>query len=342
MGTEPGRVSGYATAPAAIVGGRPTEPRKRTNHLFAGPDYPVVHPGIFPHNVRAAEMATIRQWLTFDVDGGWGTDEFETAIPEGYTFPERWATADDRYDARDILDANRELLDWAAAQRLAILREGYVLGDVRVDRADAGGIRFAVEFRNGTNGHSVPTGFDAERLVFLQIDVMDASGRVVFRSGDRDPNGDVRDTHSLYVHNGELPRDKFLFSLQSKFLTRMIRGGEREQVLAVNYSPSPLPFLRPSTRSTVLLARPVGARKHRQTIPPLTSLWPEYEVDASALRGTSGPYTARIQVIAQMIPINLIPEIKDVGFDYFMSPRAVADAVVAGAQVLWDRTVELR
>jgi hypothetical protein len=287
-------------------------------------------------------MATIRQWLTFDVDGGWGTDEFETAIPEGYTFPERWATADDRYDARDILDANRELLDWAAAQRLAILREGYVLGDVRVDRADAGGIRFAVEFRNGTNGHSVPTGFDAERLVFLQIDVMDASGRVVFRSGDRDPNGDVRDTHSLYVHNGELPRDKFLFSLQSKFLTRMIRGGEREQVLAVNYSPSPLPFLRPSTRSTVLLARPVGARKHRQTIPPLTSLWPEYEVDASALRGTSGPYTARIQVIAQMIPINLIPEIKDVGFDYFMSPRAVADAVVAGAQVLWDRTVELR
>jgi len=341
MGREPGRASGYDTAAAAIVGGRATRPRKRTNHIFAGPDYPVVHPGIFPHNVRAAEMARIREWLTFDVDAGWGTDAFENNIPEGYTFPDRWRTADDRYDAREVINANRDLLGMAAEQRLALLRAAYILGDVRVDRADAGGIRFSVEVRNGTDGHNVPTGFDAERLVFLEVEVMDADSNVVFRSGDRDPNGDLRDSHSLFVHNGELPRDKSLFSLQSKFLTTMIRGGEREQVLAVNFSPSPLPFLRPSTRSTVLLARPVGARKHRMTIPPLKSLWPEYRVDDGALRGSRGPYTARLRLIAQMIPVNLIHEIEGVGFDYWMSPRAVADAVVNGAQVVWDRTVEL-
>ncbi|MGD2067372.1 MAG: multiheme c-type cytochrome [Gemmatimonadota bacterium] len=342
MASEPGRVSEYEQAPAAIVGGQPTRPRKRTNHLFAGPDYSVIHPGIFPHNVRAAELATIREWLRFDVDAGWGTDAFEDTVSLDFEFPERWAFPDDRYDAREIIEENRDLLAWAGEQRLAVLRAGYVLGDVRVREAGPGGIAFDVEIRNDTDGHNVPTGFDAERLVFLQVDVMDADGNVVFQSGDRDPNGDVRDSHSLYVHNGELPADDQLFSLQSRFLVRMARGGEREQVLAVNYSPSPLVFLRPSTRSTVLLGRPVGARKHRMTIPPLTSMWPSYQVDGDALRGTRGPYTARLRLIAQMIPVNLLNEIKVVGFDYWMSPRAVADAVVEGAQVLYEREVELR
>lgn len=342
MGTEPGVPSGYATGPAAIVGGVPTTPRKRTNHLFAGPDYPIIHPGIFPHNVRASELATIREWLTFDVDAGWGTDEFEENIPDDYEFPDRWEFADDRYDAREIIDENQELLDMAAEQRLSLLRAAYRLGNIDVREAGPGGIRFSVDVENGTDGHNAPTGFDAERLVFLQVTVRDADGNVVFRSGDRDPNGDVRDDHSLYVHDGELPRDSQLFSLQSKFLTRMVRGGEREQVLALNYSPDPLPFLRPSTRSTVLLARPVGARKHRLTIPPLGSVQASYSVSRSQLQGTQGPYTAQIRLIAQMIPVNLVAEIQHVGFDYYMAPRAIADAVVDGAQVLWDETVELR
>ena len=342
MASVPGEISPYPEAPAAVVGGVPTRPRKRTNHMFAGPDYPIIHPGIFPHNVRATELATIREWLRFDVDAGWGTPAFEDTVSLDHDFPERWAFPDDRYDAREILDDNEALMAEMEEQRYQVLRAGYELGEVRVRKAGPDGIAFDVEVRNGTTGHNVPTGFDAERLVFLQIDVMDADGNVVFRSGDRDPNGDVRDSHSLYVHNGELPVDDYLFSLQSKFVVRMARGGEREQVLAVNYSPSPLVFLRPSTRSTVLLGRPVGARKHRKTIPPETSYWPTYEVDADALEGTRGPYKARVRLIAQMIPVNLISEIQDVGFDYWMSPREVADAVVEGAMTLYDREVELR
>ncbi|MFQ5568275.1 MAG: multiheme c-type cytochrome [Rhodothermales bacterium] len=342
MGREPGVASGYDETPAALVGGQPTRPRKRTNHMFAGPDYSVIHPGIFPHNVRAAEMAEIREWLTFDVEQGWGTDAFEDSIPDNFEFPERWQFADDRYDARDIIEENMALLDEANAQRLAVLRAGYVLGDVDVERADPNGIAFKVEVRNGTNGHNVPTGFDAERLVFLQVTVTDADGKVVFVSGDRDPNGDVRDLHSLYVHNGEMKLDKYLFSLQSRFLVRMVRGGEREQVIPANYSPDPLPFLRPSTRSTILLGRPVGARKHRQTIAPLKAKWASYRVKRKDLEGSRGPYTANIKLIAQMIPVNLVNEIQGVGFDYFMSPREVADGVVAGAQILYDRDILLR
>ena len=110
--------------------------------------------------------------------------------------------------------------------------------------------------------------FIAERLVWLFVEVQDKNGNTIFRSGDLDPNGDVRDSHSLYAHNGDLPLDKQLFTLQSRFLTRNVRGGEREQVLAVNFSVDPLPFIRPSTRSTVLTGQPAGARIHRYSIPP--------------------------------------------------------------------------
>ena len=237
MGTQPGVDGSYGQGPAALVGGVATTQRKLTNHYFAGPDYPIIHPGIFPHNSAAiveesqkddptAEgLATIREWLTFDYRAGWGTDEFEDNVSEDYEFPERWQSIDDRYDAWEIIKDNLELLEWGAKQRLAILKVGYRLGEIETVQADEQRIRFKVEVKNGTDGHGVPTGFDAERLVWLQVTVTDRNGEIVMKSGDLDPNGDVRDLHSLYVHNGELPLDKQLFSLQSKFITRNLRGG---------------------------------------------------------------------------------------------------------------------
>ena len=340
MGTEPGVPSDYAKGPAAVVGGRPTASRKITNHMFIGPDYSVIHPGIFPHNTQASEMATIRQWLTFDYEAGWGTDDFEIDLSESYRFPSHWRSADDRYDARDIIEANLELLREANRARKKVLQAGYQFGEVIVDKAGKGDLAFRVEIRNATEGHGVPTGFDAERLVFLRVTVRDSNGDIVFRSGDMDPNGDLRDAHSLYVHNGELPLDKQLFSLQSKFLTRMVRGGEREQVLALNYSPDPLPFLRPSTSSTILTGRPRGVRKHKQGIEPLGSRWAKYKIPRTILTG-SGPYTARLEIVAGMIPVNLIDKIKIVGFDYGLSARDIAERVVAGHLVLWEGEVVL-
>ena len=77
MGKIPGVKSGYAFGPAAMVGDKPTPPRKLTDHRFAGPDYSVIHPGLFPFNVKAQELATMREWLQFDYRAGWGTDAFE-------------------------------------------------------------------------------------------------------------------------------------------------------------------------------------------------------------------------------------------------------------------------
>ena len=389
MGKEPGKVladksdpdfekKNYAFGPAAKVGSLRTESRKLTNHMFVGPDYSVLSPALFPLDIRAIKeehekddvrargMATIREWLMFDWKAGWGLDSFEDEVDDDYEFPERWESLDDRYDAREIITDNLRLLKEIEIERLKLLRNGYKIGEIEITQSGSKGLKFVVQVKNGTDGHNVPTGFDAERLVWLYVTVIDSEGKVVKVSGDLDPNGDLRDLHSLYVHNHELPIDKELFSLQSKFLTRNIVGGEREQVLPVNYSASPLIFLRPSRNSTVLLGRPNGARKHKTTIEPNGERWASYTVTKKQLATGKPPFKAVIQLKAAMVPVNLVDIIKGVGFDYNMSARDVSDVLayghvdnegniiiwdedsddpvdnqVAGHQIIWEREIGL-
>ncbi|HWF17957.1 MAG TPA: multiheme c-type cytochrome [Verrucomicrobiae bacterium] len=341
MGLIPGKKSGYAEEPAAIVGGVPTKPRRRTNHMFAGPDYSVVNRGFFPHNDKAAALATMREWLTFDDKAGWGTDEFENHVPKDYKFPPRWTSVDDRYDARAILNDQYKLLADIQKQRLTILRQGYQLGDLVVEQANSKGLKFKIQVKSGTDGHNVPTGFDAERISYMQVFVTDPADKSVFKSGDLDPNGDVRDLHSSYVEEGKLPLDPYLFSLQSRFLTSNVRGGEREQVLAINYSVDPLPFIRPMPFAMNFTGRAAGARIQRRGIEALSSRWANYKVKASELTGP-GPYKVRIRFLAGMVPVNLISEIKVAGFDYNMSPREVADAIKNGQSLLYDKEITLQ
>ena len=338
MGIEPGIPSGYARGPAAKLRGIYTRPRRITSHRFVGPDYSVVHPGIYPHNPEAQELATLEEWLEFDHEAGWGSDEFEENLVRAQKFPERWRDMEERYEAREILDRQLALLQEVDEKRLTLLRHGYKIGGIVTDAADRNGIQFRVEVLNGTTGHNVPTGFTTERLVFLRVTVRDAEGRVVMRSGDLDPNGDVRDSHSLYVHNGELSRDEQLFSLQSRFITRNIRGGEREQVLSVNTSLDALPFLRPETFASVLTGRPGGVRIHKLSIEPGGHRWAHYQVSGEELGG-AGPYRAKVELVAGMVPVNLVNAIKGVGFDYGLSARAIAARIVAGHQVLWARDI---
>ena len=352
MGTKPGVPSEYAFLPAAKINGQYTEPRKRTNHMFAGPDYSIVHPGLFPHlGETDYKLANMSEWLKFDYEAKWGSKEFEDSYralgkalkSEGRedeipVFPEPWDSRSNRKKASKIIESQHELLAKYADAQLAVLRAGYVMGDIVLDEWNSDGLAFHVEVKNGTDGHEVPTGFIAERSLFLEVTVTDSEGAVVFQSGDTDPNGDIRDTHSLYVHNGELPLDEQLYSLQSQFIVRLARGGEREQVLAINHSADPLPFLRPSTTSTIITGRPTGARIHRKTLQPRESRPANYLISAEDLSGKP-PYAARVRMISGMVPPNLIDEIQHVGFDYGLSAREVADRIVEGRRVLWDKEV---
>ncbi len=336
MGKVQGKKSGYDFGPAAVVGGEETKPRKLTNHYMAGPDYPLVHPGIFPHNGEAQQMATLKEWLQFDVAGGWGTDKYEDSVTDATKFPKRWEAVDDRYDAREILDSQFELLKWARTQRLEVLRNGYKLDDIVTEKADSGGIGFKVRVWNGTDGHNVPTGFTGERLVFLQVTVKDRDGKVVFKSGDRDPNGDLRDHYSTFVRSGEVELDPYLFSLQSHFVVQNGRGSERERIIPIPYPSISLPRVLPSPVSLVFTGEPPTERNHRKGIEPNGERWAEYKVDSNALTG-KGPYSASVKLIAQPIPANIVGEIQSVGFDFGLSARQVVDAVVAGAEVLWEK-----
>ena len=426
MGKVQGRNEGYEYGPAAVVQGIPTKDRRVTNHFFAGPDYSLIHPGIFPHNVEAAEMASLEDWLEFDWKAGWGTESFEEmaeiaeqpldALDEaltsalealssddsinlqdaedayldlaeaieleagekaaviykklgkslstlsesktpskalveaalaaathlrvklGMTYAEtnNWGDIVDREDAAAIMEAQLERLEWAKDQRFEVMRNGYLLGDIQVAESSPDNFKFGVDVINGTDGHGVPTGFDAERLVFLQVTVTDSKGNPVFLSGDRDPNGDVRDSHSLYVRNGEVEKDDQLFNLQSKFIVRLGRGGEREQVLAVNTSVSALPFVRPEARATILYGRPLGARKHKKTIEPLGRRRANYSIDTDKLKAGE-TYNINVKLIAQMIPVHLIPAIQESGFDYNMTPKQLAEGVVEQAMTLWEK-----
>ncbi len=346
MGRSPGKAEGYSMAPAAVVGNVKTRSRKHTNHMIAGPDYSIIHQGLFPHHIDAIReengakddgLATIAQWLQFDDTAGWGTPKFEQTVTDDTQFPEPWGDLVVRKKARSILNDQQQLLHEAALQRLQVLRAGYHLGEIEVEKADCRELHFEVLVSNITLGHGVPTGFDAERIVFLRTMVWDPNKRLIFQSGDLDPNGDVRDSHSLYVHNGKLPLDRQLFSLQSRFVIRNVRGGEREQVLPVPFSLDPLPYIRPTTRPFTVLGRPIAARKHKQNIEPCGTRTAKYRLNGRQLRG-SGRYVIRVQLIAGMVPANLIHAISSVGFDYGMSAKQVADAVVAGHLVLYEET----
>lgn len=339
MGPTPGINSSYPLASAAIVRGEPTKPARRTNHMFAGPDSSVVHPGIFPINPEAQEFAKPEEWLTFDVEAGWGTEKFEANVPKNAKFSGIWTDPEERKAAREIIDQQLKLLEENRSAATTLLRNGYGLGDVKILEKD-NGLKFEVEVKNLTDGHSVPSGLIAERNVFLQISVTDAEGTVMFRSGDLDPNGDVRDTHSLYVHDGSLPRDEQLFNLRSPILAGTIYGGEREQILPANYSLNPLIFMRPSDTSAVLFGGIRDLRLQKKSIEALGKRWASYNVDSKLLTGRA-PYYLNIKLVAGQLPPHLISAISDVGFEYGLTARAIGEKLVDFYRVLWEKDVAI-
>ncbi len=342
MGKVPGEAKGFDNAPAAIIGKTETKARRRSNHYFAGPDFSVLHPGIFPHNPDAVLLATYEQWMLFDHKKGWGTDEFEDNVADDYVFPAFWQDQDLRFEAREILNEQFKLLKWAKGQRQTLMKAGYKVDKVVVDEANMrDGLKFRINLRNAVKGHNAPTGFIHERMVFFQIVVKDSSGKVVFLSGDRDPNGDLRERYSRYVSNGEAKYDKQLFNLMSHFMARTFFGGERTQLRFIAFSTTTRPFIRPPTNPTAIFMRPNGARSKKNSIEPGGDRWAEYVVDPKLL--TPGEtYTVNMKLIAQAMPAYFIAVNAGVGLDYKFSLRELTKRVVDLSMNLWESTETIK
>ncbi len=305
MGAVPGKPLGYAAGHAAYLADKPFgEKRKISNHMFWGPGFSIAHPGIFPHNPKAARY-TPRQWLAFDERAGWGTETFENNLPEGAVFPPPWDNADDRRDARKIIDENLARLDKKRAAAIQTMEGGLeIIGPKFQHRPVAGRpLTFSYRVCNTSEGHNLPTGsLGAQPQLWLNVVLIDPDGRRVWESGYLDHHGDLADMHSVDVAEHRVPADHQLFNLQTKFLINNVRGTDREVALPFNLSLDQLIFLRPGAVPVSVLNHPPLIRMEAHSIPPLDHRTARYTVPAAAMT-KKGPYRLSVRMRSRTEPM---------------------------------------
>ncbi|MDH3719778.1 MAG: cytochrome c family protein, partial [Planctomycetota bacterium] len=227
--------------------------RRLSDHTFAGPDYSLLPDTEFPHKL---------DWM-YEVD----YRKFAQLTP----YQQKTLT--------DLRRANRKSLRIASEKRYQLLRNAARVSVQAPATADCGqAIKVHVDVTSITAGHSFPTGFTAERQAWVQITVVDPHGQAVFRSGDLDRNGDLRDEHSHAVEAGKIPRDKYLLNFQNKFTALTTIGTDRSVVLSVNRHLQPLNVLRPATGISASRGRPSTFRIAKGSLPPLATMGRTYPV----------------------------------------------------------------
>lgn len=305
MSTTPGVAAGTTNAPVAVVDGKPIDAKRpHHNHSFAGPGYPIAHPGIFPHNADA-EQYPIQAWLNFDFRAGWGTDAFEAKVDAKAKFPKEWADAVDRQEARRIVDENLKRLDEKRELRRQLMENGskiegpFIKGTPEAGKA----LKFSYKITNINPGHNMPSGsLGAQPEIWLNVALTGPDGERLWESGYVDANGDMCDNHSLDVAAGKMAIDKQLFNLQTKFLTTNVKGTDREMYLPVNLDVDQIPFIRPATQPITVLNHPPFIRMEGHSIPPLGSRDAKYTVPADALT-KPGKYKLAVRLRSRAEPI---------------------------------------
>jgi Cytochrome c554 and c-prime len=312
MGKVPGKPAGYDKGPAAdgMRNGKTLNPdRKRSNHSFFGPGYPITHPGVFPHhNTEGTEDWTMEKWLKFNFRAKWGSDEFEQKIEAGKVkaqFPAEWSDAEDRKKAWSVVEENLQLLEKKKEERRQVMENGSRIdGPFFSGAAQAGApLKFSYKVTNTDAGHNLPSGsLGAQPELWLNVALTGPDGKRVWESGHVDSNGDMADLHSLDVRAGKLPLDEQLFNLQTKFLTTNVKGTEREMYLPVNLDVDQLPFLRPPGQPVSVLNHPPGVRMEQRSLPPLGSRVAAYLAPAEAM-AKPGKYKLSVRLRSRAEPI---------------------------------------
>lgn len=311
MGKVPGKAEGYSTGPVAdgMRNGKTLNPtRKRTNHSFYGPGYPIAHPGIFPHhNTEGTEDWTMERWLKFDYRAKWGSDDFEAEVESGkrnLKFPKEWAEADDRKKAWSVVEENLKLLELKKEQRRQVMDSGSRIDGPFFAEAAAGRpLRFSYRVTNTNPGHNLPSGsLGAQPEIWLNVALIGPDGKRLWESGYLDSIGDMADLHSLDVRAGKLRLDSQLFNLQTKFLTTNIKGTDREMYLPVNFDIDQLPMLRPAGQPVSVMNHPPFVRMESRSLPPLGSRTASYTVPAELI-AKPGKYKLAVRLRSRAEPI---------------------------------------
>ncbi|MCA9154406.1 MAG: hypothetical protein KDA38_06445 [Planctomycetales bacterium] len=270
--------------PAAVVPGIPEDQmplRRLSDHTFAGPDYSLLPDTEFPLKL---------DWM-YEVD---------------YRDPSKLTP----YQQRTLLElrrSNRESNAIYNAKRYELLRNGARIKVTHPSAARPGDpLPVRVDVVSTTAGHSFPTGFTAERQLWISVELRDPSGKVVFASGDLDHNADLRDDHSHEVLAGKIPRDRYLMNFQNKFTALTNKGTDRTVVLSVNRHLAPLSVLRPANGISASFGRPAGFRIAKASLPPLKTIGREYPIRASECRG---PHHLHVRLNFRHLPPTLLDHI---------------------------------
>ena len=179
-------------------------------------------------------------------------------------------------------------------------------------------------------GHSFPTGFTAERQVWVSVVVRDPQGRVVFASGNLDGNRDLRDDHSHAVLAGHVPPDHHLLNFQNKFIALANKGTERSVVISVNRDLRPLNILRPATVPSIAHGRPPIFRIAKGSLPPLGTIGQTYPVHLP--QGCEGPFTVEAKLNFRHLPPTLLDHIGTPHLKHLLE-IVVIDSQTAAIQV---------
>jgi hypothetical protein len=290
MGRIPGVPSGYEFGPAAVINDKSVNNhRKHANHIFYGPGYSIAHPGIFPHNKDALRWSTF-DWLQFDYRAGWGTEQFEEMVDAGQiqvAFPPVWQEADDRYDARDVIDDNLKRLETKKLSRRAVMENGSHVDGPFFDTPPLRGQELKLHYvvTNTNEGHNMPSGsLGAQPQLWANVVLIGPRGQRLWESGYLDRWGDLADIHSEGVRNKQTPFDWQLFNLQTMFLITGVKGTDREFFLPVNVDIDQLPYLRPGAQPISVLNHPPFIRMEGRSLAPLGSRRAPYKIPGQLLR----------------------------------------------------------
>ncbi|MCA9224463.1 MAG: hypothetical protein KDA47_02585 [Planctomycetales bacterium] len=258
MGPEQGRPierHHWTLGRAAEVDGVPPEKfplRRLSDHTFSGPDYSLLPDTEFPRKL---------DWM-YEID---------------YRNP-ACLTPYQQKTLEELRRDNRENLEIARTKRYELLRNGAHLCVKAPAVATHRTMDVQVAVQSTTAGHSFPTGFTAERQLWVSVEATDENGRVLFHSGDLDHNHDLRDGHSHEVLTGHAVHDQYLLNFQNKFTIQTQKGSERSVVLSVNRDVRPLNILRPATGISQSFGRPFTFRVAKASLPPLRSIGRKYPI----------------------------------------------------------------
>jgi hypothetical protein len=311
MGRVPGLPLGYEVGAVAKVAGKTVnDNRKKPNHIFYGPNYSIAHPGVFPFNLKASRWS-MQDWLAFDWRAGWGTEAFENQVADGKLaadFPPVWKEADDRRDAREIIEVNLKKLEHKREIRQEIMENGSRVDGPVFDTQPCRGqeLKFHVVMTNTNEGHNLLTAsLGAQPQLWANIVLIGPDGRRLWETGYTDSFGDLANIHSEDVRHKNLAFDWQLFNLQTMFLITGATGTDREFYVPVNLDIDQLPFARPGTQPITVLNHPPFIRMESQSLAATGSRRIPYRIPGELLQ-QAGTYRLSFRLRNRAEPMYLM------------------------------------